>query len=165
LYFSSDAYYSGNWCSESPILLWLFIQSGFYISFMIKAGLVLFLSYLPPPDTPRRIRFKFGLDVFYTFLVNILYAAWFIFGNTFLYTYPASKCRTATNESRQLWILMLVNLCLGYAALGSILIIGINLLCFVCLNDEEETDYRRIIGDQNGFILRMILGRQVSSWR
>ena len=57
---------------------------------------------------------------------------------------------------------MLVNLGLGYAMLGSFLIIGMTLMCFLCLNDGE-TDMRRVIGDHNSYLLRMIIGRQVSA--
>ena len=86
LYFPLDAYVQGQWCFTAPLSPWLLVQACFYLAFMIKAGILVLMTYLQAPETPRQVRFKLVVDILFTFLINVLQVVWFIFGNTFLYS-------------------------------------------------------------------------------
>jgi hypothetical protein len=86
LYFPLIAYVQGQWCFTAPLSPWLLVQACFYLAFMVKAGILVLMTYMQAPETPRLVRFKLAVDIVFTFLINVLQVVWFIFGNTFLYS-------------------------------------------------------------------------------
>jgi hypothetical protein len=52
---------------------------------------------------------------------------WLIYGNTFHYTAEATVCKNLTSGTRELWILMMVNISYGY-----VLMAGFGFVCLCC---------------------------------
>lgn len=52
---------------------------------------------------------------------------WLIYGNSFHYKPEATVCRDLSSETRELWILMMVNISYGY-----VLMAGFAFVCMGC---------------------------------
>jgi hypothetical protein len=120
-----------------PKVRWLIIQAFFYFLYALKSSVQLWHIYYP--ISTKRI---FALKLFYFYIINVLQISWFIYGNTFHYSVQSQTCKRQSDNELSLWILMTVNLCIGYAFLASFLFLGTILLCFLCLNgiDNENTE-------------------------
>ena len=65
--------------------------------------------------------------VFFSFQV-----AWMIYGNTFQFTADSLACLRASRETRQVWVLTMILLCIGYVYF-LIVACGLCLGCSLCV--------------------------------
>ena len=80
------------------------------MGFCLKSTFV--LTYLLKQERAKKI--KKAVNKFTLLFLNFFEIAWLIYGNTFHYGAESLKCRDQNKELQSLWILMMIEIGLGY---------------------------------------------------
>jgi len=94
----------------TPIITWLCVQGGIYLSSVLKnlaAIAVIYMSSCPK-------KHKATIDLLYLCVVLNFQFAWLIYGNTFHYSDVNVQCRAMNDTLNSLWILEMIILAVGY---------------------------------------------------
>ena len=93
---------------EKPIMPWLYVMSAIHLMQSVKA--VISGAIILRDVRLRLQRPKFNL--FFLLTVTLFEFIWLIYGNTFHYNSRSLECRNSCTQT--LWILMMIELALGY---------------------------------------------------
>ena len=96
-------------CNAS-IALWLLVMAGIHLGFCIKS--VFTLSYIL--KHPRAKKIKKIANIVTLLTLNSFEIGWQVYGNTFHYGTESIKCKNQSKGLQSLWILMMIELALGY---------------------------------------------------
>jgi hypothetical protein len=96
-------------CNAS-IALWLLVMAGIHLAFCIKA--VFTLSYIL--KQPRAKKLKKIANIVTLLTLNAFEIGWQVYGNTFHFGTESIKCKNQSKGIQSLWILMMIELALGY---------------------------------------------------
>ena len=133
-----------------PIILWLFVQAGVYSLSLIKNLIVLIAIHLVSGKSPKEVKIK--IEFLYICIVVNFEICWLIYGNTFIFTSTGMDCMRLNDSTKQLWLLMILNLGFGYFVMilyGLVLLIGVcggMLMLFFCRRELTEF-YQTYIAD------------------
>lgn len=78
-------------------------------------------------DTRMAMKGKRIVDFLYLTIFMTFEIGWLIYGNTFHYKPEATICKNLSYETRELWILMMINMSYGY-----VLMVGFGFVCMGC---------------------------------
>ena len=113
---------------NTPIITWLFVQSGIYFANFLKDMLI--LVSIKHSSNGRQV--KNLIDILYALFVLNFQAAWLIYGNTFQYSDAGLACKNGSDGGSALWSLMMFIIAFGYIFLLTYAILCCCLSCVAC---------------------------------